>query len=61
MVKVAVVILNYNGEEMLRRFLPTVLENTPGADVVVVDNDSTDSSVALVKERFPGRTAVICT
>ena len=53
MVKVAAVILNYNGEEMLRRFLPTVLENTPGADVVVVDNDSTDSSVALVKERFP--------
>ena len=53
MVKVAVVILNYNGEEMLKRFLPTVLENTPGADVVVVDNDSTDSSVALVKERFP--------
>ena len=53
MAKVAVVILNYNGEEMLRRFLPTVLENTPGADVVVVDNDSTDSSVALVKERFP--------
>ena len=53
MAKVAVVILNYNGEEMLRRFLPTVLENTPGADVVVVDNASTDSSVALVKERFP--------
>ena len=51
--RVAVVILNYNGEEMLGRFLPTVVENTPGADIVVVDNASTDSSVALVKERFP--------
>lgn len=53
MSKVAVVILNYNGEEMLGRFLPSVVENSPGADIVVADNASTDGSVAFVKENFP--------
>lgn len=53
MSKVAVVILNYNGEEMLGRFLPSVVENSPGADIIVADNASTDGSVAFVKENFP--------
>ncbi len=53
MSKVAVVILNYNGEEMLGRFLPSVVGNSPGADIVVADNASTDGSVAFVKENFP--------
>ncbi|MBO5787829.1 MAG: glycosyltransferase family 2 protein [Bacteroidaceae bacterium] len=53
MSKVAVVILNYNGEEMLGRFLPSVVENSPGADIIVADNASTDGSVAFVKDNFP--------
>lgn len=53
MKKTAVVILNYNGEEMLRRFLPMVVEYTPNADIIVADNASTDGSVAMVKEMFP--------
>ena len=53
--KVAVVILNWNGEEMLRKYLPTVLENTAGDGVAVyvADNASTDGSMLLLKERFP--------
>ena len=50
---VAVVVLNYNGEEMLSRFLPSVVENTPEACIVVADNGSTDNSVAVVREKFP--------
>ena len=42
--RVAVVILNYNGAQMLRRFLPSVLEFSPEAEVVVADNASTDDS-----------------
>lgn len=34
----AVVILNWNGENLLREFLPKVIKNTLNADVVVVDN-----------------------
>ena len=51
--KVAVVILNFNGASMLARFLPSVIEYSPGAEIVVADNASTDDSVALVKRDFP--------
>lgn len=50
--KVAVVILNYNGEHHLRRFLPSVVEGSEGADVVVVDNGSTDGSLQLLQSEF---------
>ena len=50
--KVAVVILNWNGEEMLRRFLPGVLAHT-SAEVYVVDNASTDKSLELLSVDFP--------
>lgn len=48
----AVVILNYNGEEHLRRFLPSVVKNSDGADVIVADNGSTDGSVELLRREF---------
>jgi GT2 family glycosyltransferase len=51
--KVAVVILNYNGASMLSRFLPSVIEYSPGAEIVVADNASTDDSVAVLGESFP--------
>lgn len=55
MKKTAVVILNYNGEKMLKQFLPSVVEYTPEdiADVVVADNASTDRSLEILKEQFP--------
>ena len=51
--KVAVVILNYNGAEHLRHFLPSVVQNTVAADVVVADNGSTDESLQLLESEFP--------
>lgn len=53
MSSVAIVILNYNGEQMLRNFLPSVAANSPGAEIFVADNASTDNSVSVVKEIFP--------
>lgn len=52
--KVAVVILNWNGAAMMRRFLPSVVEGT-GTDgaVIVADNGSTDDSESCVKKEFP--------
>ncbi len=54
MSKVAVVILNYNGKDFLRRFLPTVIERT-GDDAVVwvADNNSLDGSIDVMNEEFP--------
>ena len=52
--KCAVVILNWNTEDYLRKFLPGVLDSTSGiADVVVADNASTDGSVEVLRSEFP--------
>ena len=51
--KVAIAILNWNGAELLERFLPSILEFSGDADVYVIDNASTDHSTSVVKEKFP--------
>lgn len=52
--KVAVVILNWNGSEMMRRFLPSVLQGTKeDGEVIVADNGSTDDSLAMLSRDFP--------
>ncbi len=52
--RVAVVILNWNGADMLRQYLPNVLEHSANlAEVVVADNASTDDSLQLLRENFP--------
>ena len=49
-----IVILNWNGAEHLRRFLPSVVAAAPeGVGVVVADNGSTDDSVAILAAEFP--------
>ena len=51
--KLSIVILNWNGVEMLRRFLPSVIEHSPEAEIIVADNGSTDGSLTLLAEQFP--------
>lgn len=49
----AVVILNWNGEALLKEFLPSLIANTPNARLIVADNGSTDGSLALLQKEFP--------
>ena len=51
--KFAIVILNWNGEALLERYLPIVVQYSGKTDIYVADNASTDGSVAYVKENFP--------
>lgn len=53
--KVSVVILNWNGKEMLERFLPSVcrFSSGDGVEVVVADNASDDGSADFVRANFP--------
>jgi hypothetical protein len=51
--KIAVVILNWNGKKLLEQFLPSVIEHSKEATVYVADNASTDDSVSFVKTAFP--------
>jgi len=53
MTKTAVVILNYNGEKLLPTFLPSVIQYSSTAEIIVADNGSTDDSVSLLKKEFP--------
>ena len=57
--KVAVVILNWNGKHLLEQFLPSVVQFSKEATVYVADNASTDDSVDFVKANFPTVTIVI--
>jgi hypothetical protein len=51
--KIAVVILNWNGQKLLEQFLPSVTTHSKNADIYVVDNASTDTSMAFVKANYP--------
>lgn len=51
--KVAIVVLNWNGVKLLEKFLPSIVRFSDDADIYVADNASTDNSVAYLKEHFP--------
>ena len=54
MEKVAIVILNWNGEKMLRQYLSSVMQYSQDeATVYVADNASTDGSLAMLRAEFP--------
>jgi GT2 family glycosyltransferase len=54
MKKVAVVVLNWNGEKLLKEFLPSVINSLPiYAEVIIADNASDDNSIQFLKEHFP--------
>lgn len=52
---IAVIILNWNGHDLLNEYLPQVVATTDSAvaDIIVADNGSTDNSVELLKTKFP--------
>ncbi len=55
MVSVSIVVLNWNGRELLERCLSSLKKNTRYTDyeVILVDNGSEDGSQTLVRKNFP--------
>lgn len=54
MTSIAVVLLNWNGADMMRRFLPSVVACSAGQGrVIVADNGSTDESLPMLATEFP--------
>lgn len=53
--RTAVIILNWNGSKLLRRYLPSVISNTDPAlgRVIVADNGSIDDSLKVLADDFP--------
>ncbi len=54
-VMVSVIIVNHNTQELLQRCLKSMIEQTVGIpyEIIVVDNDSTDGSVQMIRREFP--------
>jgi len=54
-VKIAIVILNWNGKQLLEKFLPSIVKYSDfdPVEIYVADNDSTDDSVDFVKQAYP--------
>ena len=52
---VAIVILNWNGKNLLDQYLPSVIQNSQeeGVDIIVADNYSEDDSLAFLQENYP--------
>ncbi len=51
--KVVIAILNWNGRELLERFLPSVVTHSPGHTIAIIDNASTDASRDFVESTYP--------
>jgi len=63
MAKVSVIILNWNGAQMLRTYLPSVvksLSHSPFAvSLYVADNGSRDESLTVLREEFPNVKTIV--
>lgn len=51
--KLAIVILNWNGKTLLQKFMPSVIGHSKEAEIYLADNASTDDSIDFVKTHFP--------
>ena len=51
--KLSVIILNWNGKNLLKRYLPSVVKFTNNFDIYLVDNNSEDNSIIFTKNNFP--------
>ena len=50
--KTAIVIINYNGLNLIKKFIPTIITNSSNCNIYVIDNNSTDDSVNYIKNNF---------
>jgi len=51
--KIAIVVLNWNGQKLLEQFLPSVVSYSKENTIYVADNASTDNSISFVKDNYP--------
>lgn len=51
---VGVVILNWNGKDLLNQFLPSIMNSDyPNLEIIVADNASDDDSIKFLNEKYP--------
>lgn len=50
---ISIVIPNYNGYHLLKQHLPAVIKHSNAAQIVIIDDASTDNSVAYIQKKYP--------
>ena len=60
MKRVSVVILNWNGVDMLRKFIPSVMDNSvgEGIEICVADNTSSAKRISIPVDKSPRRSGI---
>lgn len=52
--KTAIVILNWNGKQLLEQFVPSIVQYTSeDATIYIADNASTDDSLSFIRKHYP--------
>jgi GT2 family glycosyltransferase len=59
--RIAVILLNFNGEKLLQKFLPYIIKfnDFKISSIYLIDNKSSDKSVEICKKKFPEVTIII--
>lgn len=56
--QLALVILNWNGKQLLEKFLPAVVQHSDEANLYVIDNASSDNSIHWLQQQYPEITII---
>jgi GT2 family glycosyltransferase len=51
--KISIIIPNWNGKNLLKKHLPSVIAASNGAEIIVVDDHSTDDSIQFINKNYP--------
>ena len=57
--KIAIVILNWNGVKLLEEFLPSVVNFSEDNPIYIIDNNSDDLSVDFIKKNHPNINIIV--
>jgi len=50
--KIGIVIINWNGVNLLKKYLKVIIENSNNCSVYIIDNNSSDESIFYVKQNL---------
>ena len=50
---IGIVVLNFNGLELLKKYLPNIVKHSTNANIYVIDNNSNDGSQSYILNSFP--------
>ena len=50
--KIGIVVINWNGLNLLKKYLKSIIDNSENSTVYVIDNNSSDESILYLRQNF---------